>query len=147
MGHLHIFSIKQQASPLSSPTAQSSLPGWCCARLSTVNQNQEFHLEIIGKNNTFLQKQNVCTGLKTARNHGNHQNFDPTLLAKKLWLVCMRMKKKIKMVDLKKAYFSKRPILKIFLQKFHGLVLWLVESISAKGICGAQPKWLWGCPT
>ena len=42
----------------------------------------------------------------------NHQNFDPSLLPKKLWLIFMRMKhkkvflekKKIKMADSKKLY-------------------------------------------
>ena len=29
-----------------------------------------------------------------------------------------------------------------FFQKFHGLVLWLVELIDAKGIDVAQPMWL-----
>ena len=46
----------------------------------------------------------------------------------------------------KMAEFSKSPILKIFLWKFHGLVLGLVELIDAKGIDVAQPVWLWGCP-
>ena len=38
--------------------------------------------------------------------------------------------------------FSKLPILEIFLQKFHGLVLGLVEVIDAMGIDVAQPIWL-----
>ena len=38
------------------------------------------------------------------------------------------------MVDSKKQRFSKSPILKIFSQKFHRLVLRLVELIDAKGI-------------
>ena len=57
------------------------------------------------------------------------------------------LKKKFKMTDSKKVHFSKLPILKIFLWKFHGLVLWLVELIDAKGIDLSQPIWLWGCPT
>ena len=36
------------------------------------------------------------------------------------------------------VHFSKSPILKIFLWKFHGLVLGLVELIDAKGIGVAQ---------
>ena len=39
----------------------------------------------------------------------------------------------------KKAHFSKSPILEIFSQKFHGVVLGLVELIDAKGIDLAQP--------
>ena len=37
--------------------------------------------------------------------------------------------------------FSKSPILKIFLQKFHRLVLGLVGLIDAKAINVAQPIW------
>ena len=51
-------------------------------------------------------------------------------------------KKKFKMVDSKKAHFSKSPILKIFLGKFPGLVLGLVGLIDAKGIDLSQPIWL-----
>ena len=40
---------------------------------------------------------------------------------------------------LKKAHFPALPILNIFLRKFHGLVLALVELIDAKGIDLAQP--------
>ena len=46
------------------------------------------------------------------------------------------------MADLKKARFPAPPILNIFLQKFHGVVLGLVELIDAKGIGVAQPIWL-----
>ena len=42
--------------------------------------------------------------------------------------------KKIQNGQLKKAHFPVSPILNIFSQKFHGLVLWLVELIDAKGI-------------
>ena len=45
------------------------------------------------------------------------------------------------MADLKKARFPAPPILNIFFQKFHGLVLGLVELIDAKGIDVAQPIW------
>ena len=38
--------------------------------------------------------------------------------------------------------FSKSPILKIFLRKFHRLVLGLVGLMDAKGIDVAQPIWL-----
>ena len=46
------------------------------------------------------------------------------------------------MADLKKARFPALPIHNIFLRKFHGLVLGLVELIDAKGIVVAQPTWL-----
>ena len=49
---------------------------------------------------------------------------------------------KFKMADSKKARFPAQPILNILLQKFHGLVLGLVELIDAKGIGVAQPIWL-----
>ena len=42
------------------------------------------------------------------------------------------------MADSKKVHFSKSPILKIFLWKFHGLVLGLVELIDAIDIDVAQ---------
>ena len=43
---------------------------------------------------------------------------------------------------LKKARFPAPTIFNIFYQKFHGLVLGLVELIDAKGIGVAQPIWL-----
>ena len=46
---------------------------------------------------------------------------------------------KFKMADLKKGHFSKSPIVNIFLRKFYGAVLGLVELIDAKGIGMAQP--------
>ena len=49
------------------------------------------------------------------------------------------LKKKIKMVAKKKAYFSKSPVLKKFSQKFHGLVLGFVGLIDAKDIDVVQP--------
>ena len=56
-------------------------------------------------------------------------------------LTCDEAKKKIKMSDSKKLSFSIPPILNIFFQKFHGLVLGLVGLIDAKGIDVAQPIW------
>ena len=44
------------------------------------------------------------------------------------------------MADTKKLRFSKSPILKTFLRKFHGLVLGLVGLIDTKGIDVAQPN-------
>ena len=43
-------------------------------------------------------------------------------------------KMKFKMADSKKGHFSKSPILNIFLRKFNGAVLGLVEFIDSKGI-------------
>ena len=42
---------------------------------------------------------------------------------------------------IKKIHFPAPPILNIFSQKFHGLVLWLVGLIDVKGIGVAQPIW------
>ena len=53
-----------------------------------------------------------------------------------------KFKKKLEMADLKKACFPALPILNIFVQKFHGLVLGLVGLIDVKGIGVAQPIWL-----
>ena len=52
-----------------------------------------------------------------------------------------KKKIKIKMADSKKGHFPSPPILNIFFQKFHGLVLGLVGLIDAKGIDGTQPIW------
>ena len=49
--------------------------------------------------------------------------------------------KNFKMADSKKLSFSTPPILNIFFQKFHGLVLGLVVLIDEKGIDGTQPIW------
>ena len=46
------------------------------------------------------------------------------------------------MADSKKLSFSILPILNIFSQKFHRLVLGLGELIDAKGIDVAQRIWL-----
>ena len=46
------------------------------------------------------------------------------------------------MANSKKLRFSIPPILDIFFQKFHGLVLGLVRLIDAKGIDVAQPKYM-----
>jgi hypothetical protein len=54
----------------------------------------------------------------------------------------MGMKQKKKKSDSKKLSFSIPPILNIFFQKFHGLVLELVGLVDAKGIDVAQPIWL-----
>ena len=48
-------------------------------------------------------------------------------------------KKKIKIADSKKLSFSTSPKAEQFPPKFHGLVLWLVGLIDAKGIDLAQP--------
>ena len=53
-------------------------------------------------------------------------------------LFFLKKKKESKWPTKKKAHFPAPPILNIFLQKFYGLVLWLVELIDAKGIGMAQ---------
>ena len=50
-------------------------------------------------------------------------------------------KKRFKMADPKKLRFSKLPILKFFLPKFHELVLGIVVLNDAKDIDAAQPIW------
>ena len=82
-----------------------------------------------------------------AVNHRNIENWVPTILTHNLWLIFMGMRQKIQNGRLKKGHFSTLSILNIFLWKFHGSVLGLVELIDAKGIDGAQPIWSWGCPT
>jgi hypothetical protein len=52
-----------------------------------------------------------------------------------------KFQKFFKMADSKKLRFSKPPILNIFFQKFHGLVLGLVGLVDAKGIDEAQRIW------
>ena len=47
--------------------------------------------------------------------------------------------KRFKMAASNKPHFPVPPILNIFSQKFHGLVLGLLELIDAKGIDVAQP--------
>ena len=81
-----------------------------------------------------------------AGNQGKHQNWVPSIPSHNLWLIFIGMKqknfflkKKSKMADFQNRRFSKSPILKIFLWKFHGLVLGLVGLIDAKGIDVAQP--------
>ena len=61
-----------------------------------------------------------------AGNQGNHQDFDPFLLLKKLWLIFMSMNQKKK--------FSIPPILKIFLRKFQELVFGFVKLIDVMDI-------------
>ena len=48
---------------------------------------------------------------------------------------------KEKIQNKKETSFSIPPILNIFSQNFHGLVLWLVGLIDVKGIGVAQPIW------
>jgi hypothetical protein len=51
-----------------------------------------------------------------------------------------KTKKQIQIGQLKKSSFSSSAISQYFLaKKFHGLVLWLVELIDAKGIGVAEP--------
>ena len=53
----------------------------------------------------------------------------------------MKQKKNSKMADSKILSILILPILNIFFQKFHGLVLGLVELIDMKGIDVAQSIW------
>ena len=70
-----------------------------------------------------------------AGNQSNHQNFKKSLLSCKCGLIFIGMKQKkiffwkikFKIADSKKLSFSTPPIFNIFLQKFQGLVLGLVE--------------------
>ena len=70
---------------------------------------------------------------KWAENQVNHQNFDPSLLPKKLWLLFMGMKQKKKLKKriqngrLKNLCFIKPSILNIFSRKFYRLVLGAVK--------------------
>ena len=63
------------------------------------------------------------------------------------WDEAKKKRKKNQNGRLKNPHFPAPPILNIFLWKFYGLVLELVELIDAKGIDVAKPIWLWGCPT
>jgi hypothetical protein len=75
-------------------------------------------------------------------NQGKHQNFNPSIVPYKFGLIFMGMQQKIQNGRLKKKLrFSKSPILKNFLRKFHRLVLGLVGLIDAKGIDVAQRIW------
>ena len=113
------------------------------------------HFRPVILNYGYTRNRNVLTMWFLAGNQGNHQNFDPSLLANNLWRFFMRIKQKkflfskkiFKMADSKKVRFSKSPILNVFLWKFHESVLGLVGLIDAKGIDLSQPIWLWGCPT
>ena len=66
-----------------------------------------------------------------AGNQGNHQNFDPSLLPKNLWLLFMglskknKIQKKSKMADSKKLRFSKLSILNIIFAKLCGIGPWV----------------------
>ena len=123
----------------------------CYAQRGEINSEWAFSIII------YLHSGAKCLlRVKTAGNEGNYQNFDPTLLTKKLWPFNFRMKQKknffvekknFKMAAKKKAYFSKLSILKIFSRKFLRFVLGLVGLTDAKGIDFAHHIWPWGCPT
>jgi hypothetical protein len=72
-------------------------------------------------------------------NHGPFGNCIPVRVNQVIKGIEISLKKNFKMADSKKLSFSKSPILKFFLRKFHGLVLGLVELIDAKGIDVTQP--------
>ena len=93
-------------------------------------------------NENRQRQKNVWGGMFLAGNHNNLKNRVPSILPHNLCLILIRMKqKKIKKADSKKLRFSKSPILKKNLRKFHRLVLGLVGLIDAKGIDVAQPMW------
>ena len=79
---------------------------------------------------TYTAGINVWSGSFLTVNHHNHKNWVPSILANDLWLTFMGvkqkiisfLKKKFKMADSKKLSFSKLPILKILLWKFHGFL-------------------------
>ena len=84
------------------------------------------------------------------------QNFDPSLLTNKLWLVFMRKKQKknfffekknSKWPTQKNWVFQLPPKAEQLSPKFHRSVLGLVGLIDAKGINVTQPIWPSGCPT
>jgi hypothetical protein len=77
-----------------------------------------------------------------ARNQGNHQNFDPSLLLKKLTDFHRNGAKIFQNGKLKKLRFSKPQIFKNNSRKFQRLVLGLIGLIDVNGIDVAQPLWL-----
>ena len=111
---------------------------------------------------TTVQQQDITTATTHLSNHNstlrmlnlvfepsNNRSVSQSCISMTSLLKHTITQPKIKAVDeesqdegQKKAYFSKLPILKIFLRKFHGLVLGSVELIDAKGIDVAKPIWL-----
>ena len=75
-----------------------------------------------------------------------HMKAKVVFIGKKIKTNFFFEKRKSKWLTKKKLIFQLclevTPILNIFLQKCHGLVLWLVGLIDAKGIGVAQPIWL-----
>ena len=83
---------------------------------------------------TYTRVQNVCPGWKTAGNQGNHQNFDPTLLAKKLWPFNMRMKQILfSKWQPKKSYFFKIANSRNFFAKISEIGPWVSRIEWCKG--------------
>ena len=70
-----------------------------------------------------------------------HSNVCATVEGRCLeYLVCITLANEAKKIR-KWPSFSIPPILNIFFQKFHGLVLGLMGLIDTKGIDVAQPIW------
>ena len=76
---------------------------------------------------------------KSVSVQGNHQNWVPSLLPYKCWLIFIGMKqKKFQMADSKKLRFSTPPILKTFLRKFLGIGPWVSRINRCEGHwCGS----------
>ena len=68
-----------------------------------------------------------------AGNQGNHQNFDPSLLPKNLWLVFMGKAKKFQNGRLKKPMFFKTVNSQYFFVKLSGIGPWVRRINWCKG--------------
>ena len=94
------------------------------------------HVSVLQKRSLlgYTRDRNVLSMWFLAGNHGNHQNFDPSLLNNKLWLVFIGMKQKNQNGRHKKQRFSKWPNLNMyFFWKFHELVLGFSRIDWCKG--------------
>ena len=142
-----------------------------CASKNFYLYSDWYHILWLWKSRILLYRQNICQILRPRDNTLPAEMFEgsdfwmETMVIIKIstyawylrsfWLIFMEIKQKknffwktkFKMADSKKVRFSKSPILKMFLWKFHRLVLGLVELIDAKGINLVQHIWSWGCPT
>ena len=78
-----------------------------------------------------------------AGNQGNHQNFEKNDTSYETQCCFHWKKTKQKKILKKKSKWPTKkanfPAPPIFSPKFHGLVIWLVELIDAKGIGVTQP--------
>ena len=102
----------------------------------------------IGVPHTYTVLHMFTQVLFWAGNQDNHQNFDPSLLPKKLWQTFMGMKQKhifylffFKIADSKKTEIFKTANSQNLFTKIFEIVPW----VDAKGIDVAQPIWLRDC--